>query len=574
MSIIAVIDSGIDQNCEAYRSVVDNYVLYENDVVKRYERDEVGHGTGVASVLYDNNPKAELIVFKIFHNEIKTSQKSLYIILDYIYCNIKELKIDFINISLGVLQWKDERLENICNKLVNEGCIIISAFDNVGAISYPASFPTVVGVDVTKEYMKKNDIYAGEDSLVSYFVPDIYYRVNSLDGKKSIVRGTSYACAKVTGVLSSSIDTKEKKEEFIKHILAQKNLNINNRHSFKIKKAIIFPYNKESDVIIRNNKLLDFEVVDIFDEPLKGKIGKEICGYTVKSYKDIDFREKDIDTLILSCTDELSRHTKRDYKKYFDGLCKTNNINIYSFEKIETNYSKCFYPKTDKNDIPINQHGKLRALSIPIVGVVGTSSKQGKFTLQIKLKNELENRGYNTGFLATEPSGYLFGADYVFPMGYNTTVDLGGNLFDYILVLNNELWNMEHSNKEIILVGSQSGSVQYDNVNLAQYTINQYGFIIGTMPDAFILVVNIFDTISYIERTINYLNSVVKAKVVAIVVFPIVREMTIGGIYYKNHIVENSEIEQFKNRLREKISIPILNEGDTDAIVDIIIDYF
>ena len=159
MSIIAVIDSGIDQNCEAYRSVVDNYVLYENDVVKRYERDEVGHGTGVASVLYDNNPKAELIVFKIFHNEIKTSQKSLYIILDYIYCNIKELKIDFINISLGVLQWKDERLENICNKLVNEGCIIISAFDNVGAISYPASFPTVVGVDVTKEYMKKNDIY-------------------------------------------------------------------------------------------------------------------------------------------------------------------------------------------------------------------------------------------------------------------------------------------------------------------------------------------------------------------------------------------------------------------------------
>ena len=88
-------------------------------------------------------------------------------------------------------------------------------------------------------------------------------------------------------------------------------------------------------MIIRNNKLLDFELVDIFDEPLKGKIGKEICGYTVKSYKDIDFREKDIDTLILSCTDELSMHTKRDYKKYFDGLCKTNNINIYSFEKIE-----------------------------------------------------------------------------------------------------------------------------------------------------------------------------------------------------------------------------------------------
>ena len=42
----------------------------------------------------------------------------------------------------------------------------------------------------------------------------------------------------------------------------------------------------------------------------------------------------------------------------------------------------------------------------------------------------------------------------------------------------------------------------------------------------------------------------------------------------KTSIVENSEIEQFKNRLREKFSIPILNEGDTDAIVDIIINYF
>lgn len=109
---------------------------------------------------------------------------------------------------------------------------------------------------------------------------------------------------------------------------------------------------------------------------------------------------------------------------------------------------------------------------------MGTSSRQGKFTLQINLKREISSHGYNVGFIATEPSGYLFESDFVFPMGYNSTVDLNNNLYDYVSILNEELWKTEVSGKELIIVGSQSGSIHYDNSNLTQLAINPYVFIV------------------------------------------------------------------------------------------------
>lgn len=48
---------------------------------------------------------------------------------------------------------------------------------------------------------------------------------------------------------------------------------------------------------------------------------------------------------------------------------------------------------------------KLFQLSVPTVAVVGTGSKQGKFTLQLQFKNFMEKLGYKVGFLSSEPNG-------------------------------------------------------------------------------------------------------------------------------------------------------------------------
>lgn len=57
---------------------------------------------------------------------------------------------------------------------------------------------------------------------------------------------------------------------------------------------------------------------------------------------------------------------------------------------------------------------RLYNFSTPVLGVVGTSPRQGKLTLQVNLKSSLENVGYKCGFFSTEQSGFLYGADCIF----------------------------------------------------------------------------------------------------------------------------------------------------------------
>lgn len=48
-----------------------------------------------------------------------------------------------------------ERLKFLCNKIKNQGTIIVAAYDNTGAISYPAYFESVIGVDSSPKVNKR-----------------------------------------------------------------------------------------------------------------------------------------------------------------------------------------------------------------------------------------------------------------------------------------------------------------------------------------------------------------------------------------------------------------------------------
>lgn len=580
LSRVAIIDSGIDCSVPFATKVLKNYQLEQGEQGFFIEEgkyiDEIGHGTAVASILTEDNFDMEIFSFRIFKEDIVTLPDELHFVLNYILEHQEELKIEFINISSGMVYTKDYcELISVCKKLVQKGCVIISAFDNDGAISYPAAIPEVIGVDVKKEYEERGDIYCCEEGIINYFVPDIYYRVYGLEGRKTIVKGTSYACAKVSRYLIRKLDTEDKRREYLKKIINKISYQNQDVKEFtaKIKKAIIFPYNKESDVLIRNKELLGFEIVKVCDEAKKGNINKKIKDVSIESYKKIIWNDE-FDTVILSCTEELGRLTHIDYKKYFFDLCNKYGKYLYSFESLEETTKKCFYPRVDKKDIPNNRCGKLRLISIPVVAVVGTSSKQGKFTLQLQLKKVLEDLQYDIGFLATEPSGYLFDADYVFPMGYNSTVNLKSNIYEYITILNEELWKMQIKGKELIIVGSQSGSIPYDTSNLSQYTINQYGLMMGTLPDAYILVINVFDEIEYIKKTVTYLNSITNGKVLSLCVFPIINKSTVGGINYNVYEIEENNLSVFSKKLEEELQIPVLCFSEISRLAKIIINFF
>ena len=232
-------------------------------------------------------------------------------------------------------------------------------------------------------------------------------------------------------------------------------------------------------------------------------------------------------------------------------------------------------PKITEEHLPCNRFGMLYRISKPILAVCGTSSRQGKFTLQLALRKMLLEKGYRIGQIGTEPSALLYGMDYVFPIGYHSSVYI--KEYDTIRYLNNAIYHLCEGNNDLIIVGTQSGTVPYDMGNLAQYNISQHLFLLGTQPDAVILCVNPFDEPDYIERTISYIEAAVNSKVISIMVFPMDMKDDWAGIYGQRIALSEERWYLIKEQLSKRLSIPVYRlgaESDLNKIVENVIDFF
>lgn len=88
------------------------------------------------------------------------------------------------------------------------------------------------------------------------------------------------------------------------------------------------------------------------------------------------------------------------------------------------NYSRYFSTQKKKEAITPIPFGKLYRNPKPVLGVFGTSSRQGKFTLQLILRKHFTELGYVIGQIGTEPTAALFEMDADFHFGYNTNTDI------------------------------------------------------------------------------------------------------------------------------------------------------
>ena len=181
--------------------------------------------------------------------------------------------------------------------------------------------------------------------------------------------------------------------------------------------------------------------------------------------------------------------------------------------------------------------------------------------------------GYKVGQLGTEPSSLLFGMDCVYPMGYNNSVYLYD--YDAVRYLNNAMQRISEKGVDIIITGSQSGVVPFDNGNLSQFSLPQMDFLMGTQPDACILCINPFDDMDYIKRTVNFLEASVDCKVIAIVVFPLDIKNDWTGIYGTKELITTEKYERIKKLVAQRIGVPVFWLGkDIDGLSEKIIDFF
>lgn len=585
VTTIVVLDSGINMNhpCFYGKSFpvfsIDSY----GNVSKGNCDDEIGHGTAVSFIIYKNLAYTNIICFKVV-SESSYDNNNLILSLKYIYDNIP---CDIINISLGVTYGDNlSALRDVCTLLNNRGTIIVSAFDNSGILSYPAAFSDVIGVDISNSVNKLFDYEYVENSNVNIRGYNKEQNLPWLDDGYSVVSGASFAAPYITVQIGKMMDSGI---TGLENIL--QNLKINAAAVYKceavsplkhitMNKAIVFPFNKEIHSIARFSNILDVDIVDFFDVKYVGNLKKKISSllgniygydYEIKNYTDINW-ESDFDSVILGHTKDFSRVIDVNFENYFVDKCIEFGKKIYSFsllskdsvKKLDAHGIDWFCPHVTSENVPQNTFGKLRKISSPVVAIVGTSQRQGKFTLQLKLKMLFEQSGYIVGMLGTEPSSLLYGADGVYPIGFDSTVEISG--YEAIIYVNSLMGKIEDKNPDLIIVGSQSQTVPVTDGWVGFYPIKQHEFLLGCVPDCYILCVNVSDDIKYIERTINYLEGIFPSKVICLAVFPFDAANKWSVIGTAKVLVDDEIMKSKINAIKKKLKKKTYNLGDENSI--------
>lgn len=498
---IVVIDTGVCSSHPRLESTAFHGLAISQDNNNEFSflddyTDTVGHGTAICNIIKTHNRKANIFIIKLFdRKDSSTSDVRLIKALEYVLYNIE---CDIINLSVGVqLTNHKAELYEICERLNEKGVIIISAFDNSGSISYPAVFDNVIGVTTGEFCVRITDIDYVESTKVNICAKGNAQKVAWIGPDYIMSSGNSFACAHVTGIISNLYSTGvternlllEKLKKMARNIydVPQSIENINPKPPLNhYKRVVLFPFNKEMHSLIRFQHLLNFEIVDVYDIKYKATIGASTNhllkinngkDHVIKNIEHIDWDM--FDTFILGHTDEIEALIRKD--AYITSLINqilSKNKYIYAFDDLSNtidrnfilyNKEKIFYPKLKKQNLEKFPFGKLYKQSKPVLGVFGTSSQQGKFTLQLILRENLINKGYTVGQIGTEPTAFLFGMDDCFHFGYNSTLEI--TRYDTIEYMNAKINQISESKADIIIAGCQSGTITYNPGNLDEYTL-------------------------------------------------------------------------------------------------------
>lgn len=585
---VVIIDSGVDMNHPKLKSLSIRGCSFIDEELNYNIDDKLGHGTAVTGIIASYVNTVDFYEVKIFnteHDHVET--KKLVSVLDYIY---RFIDCKIVNLSLGVSITDDENmLYEACNRLIQKGVILVSAHDNLGSLSYPACFSGVIGVAGSSRHLKNGEIEYVNSNTVNVLANGANQRVCWTNPTYLLAEGSSFACAHVTGILLKNImNIKSPFEAF--SFLKSMAKNIINCHTDtyeekvflprEIGRLAIFPFNKEMHSLVRFQDMLIGNLEKIYDFRLSGRVSattnnvlniKGIRNFVIESIENIDY--SCFDTMIIGHLEEASAIAGVSMREPLIEKCLANGKRVYCFDDLPEfcDRDNFYHPKLNINNVMRAPEGRLYRLNIPIIGVFGTSSRQGKFTLQLHLRKRFLENGYAIGQIGTEPTAPLYGMDYCFHYGYHSQNPIHGDA--QIEYVNYAMKELEKKN-EVIIVGGQSALITSDTGNLLYYNFPQYEFFMSCSPDATILVVNTFDSIEIIKRTIKFIESATFSKVIALVVFPL---KLINPKSSQLKPLPQNEYHMVKEYYETLFNIPTYILGDEDDMNKVFqdcIDYF
>lgn len=573
--------------------------------------DRLGHGTACTSLIAAICPDADISSVVVVDDQGRGSLEALVSSIEHAISNV-----DVINISLGVTGSEQAGISPLlraCTEAAEAGVVIVAAEHNDGLVSYPAHLPSVIGVRGGKIYGDLAYYYCPGQPIECIARGDAQC-VQWLDGKQVLIGGNSFAAPRITGIVARLKQQQpDAGLEEIRQLLKDGATRIvesatptpvvsgwspDSQDTSLMHNVALYPYTKEMHAVVRFHDLVPFNIVGIADPPGRGQVGKDAGELLGIPPADLPIRSSlresiaGADTLILGYLRQLDALRGRDLHRECLALALENELHVFSFEPLpEQEYGdllaaarerglRFWWPHVSREQSREVLAGPARhgPVECPVLGVFGTSASQGKFTLQLALRRGFLQLGYEIAQVGTEHHAALFGMDLAFPMGHGSTVEMETEAYPEFLdrVMRQICADCR---PDLFLVGSQSGTVPYDRNEPRTLTLATLAFLLGTKPEACILVVNDIDPEEYIEDTIAGLWSVGQAEVIALAVSDRGKQVNQrhGRSWTAQRESSARELSETCKRLEDRFKLPAVQITSADGIERLcasVIDHF
>lgn len=605
---VALLDCAVD---ETMSQKVSRIV----DIGISRRRPRSGHACACAGIILGIVPQCSLISVPVFDDRLTCSAGLLESAIKWCSDN----RVGLVNLSLGTTSSSvASSLRAVCVSASECDTILVAAEHNLGLESYPASFPEVIGVRGAAIHQPGGYYYRPGETIECIARGD-EQRLCWLNGKHVFLSGNSFAAPHITGLIArwmqdepgmTLADVRQKLKENAlpepaegrargRTIVDVSAKQLTDDDLSWINRAVVYPMNKEMHAMIRFRDLLPFEVVGVADHVGKGMVGKDVgeaIGVDEVGLEVLpriqNLMNLEADTLILGYVDQLGRIQEKDLVDEYVRLAIHNGLNVFSFLPVRPeSYADLYELAKEKGvrisypDVTVEEANhalqypnQFPQVDVPVVGVFGTSSQQGKFTLQLGLRRRLLDLGYKVGQLGTEHHSRLFGMDAAFPIGYASPVRLPIRF--HVPYLDYKMREVnETADPDLILVGSQSGTIPFDIIEHSTHSVTSVPFLFGTKPDACVLVVNSIDPEDYVQDTIDALRSVAKCKTIAIAMSD--KEKHIRSAYGQSLVtpqaLSTEEVDRHLARLERRFGLPafcIARPEDVVRATDVVLEYF
>ncbi len=296
---VAIIDSGIENNKNFRGSITGGISIKFNKKINSLVYDEDlydvnGHGTACAYIIYSICSNIEFYSIKVLNEKMQTHSLILLKALEHLLnidCNI-------INLSLATLDFKYRNaMENVCNKLINQGKIIIASYTPDEADCLPASIPGVIGVKGFEMGIKDSYWYDnGKDmECVADMTPLL---VPGLNSELFLFGSTSKAAAMMSGHVCAILDKNRNiSNKDLLQELSAASVNIRDRllnYDYRgVSEEVMDRRNEYEDIKLNKIKeIIEKKIIcnDIFNQNLltadNSRIRKEV-NYIIESLEQI-----------------------------------------------------------------------------------------------------------------------------------------------------------------------------------------------------------------------------------------------------------------------------------------------